>query len=108
MERYICLYHWTRLFWYTLPRRRGYEPCRDAGAQSEYEQDDIQSEVLKILEPGNEFLQELVDDFCKTRALAKSVPAACFYELKLSNVGRIVGRLDRMVGDCVTGRRVGD
>jgi hypothetical protein len=73
-----------------------------AAAQSEYEQDDIQPEVLKILEPGNEFLQELVDDFCKTRALANSAPAACFYELKLSNVGRIIGRLDRMVGKILT------
>jgi hypothetical protein len=79
-----------------------------AAAQSEYEQDDIQPEVLKILEPGNEFLQELVDEFCKTRALANSALVACFYELKLSNVGRIVGRLDRMVGASVIGRRVGD
>lgn len=67
-----------------------------AAAQSEYEPDDIQPEVLRILEPGNEFLQELVDGFCKTRVLANSARVACFYELKLSNVGRIVGRLDRM------------
>ena len=73
-----------------------------AAAQSEYEQDDIQPEVLRILEPGNEFLQELVDGFCKTRALANGARVACFYELKLSNVGRIVGRLDRMVGKTIT------
>ena len=32
-----------------------------AAAQREYSQDEIQPEVLKILEPGNEFLQDLVD-----------------------------------------------
>lgn len=73
-----------------------------AAAQSEYEPDDIQPEVLRILEPGNEFLQELVDGFCKTRVLANSARVACFYELKLSNVGRIVGRLDRMVSKTIT------
>ena len=32
-----------------------------AAAQREYQQDEIQPEVLRILEPGNEFLQEVVD-----------------------------------------------
>jgi hypothetical protein len=72
-----------------------------AAAQSEYGQDDIQPEVLRILQPGNEFLQELVDQFCKTRALANKAPVACFYELGSSNVGRIVGKVDRMVGEMV-------
>jgi hypothetical protein len=69
-----------------------------AAAQLEYQHDEIQPQVLKILEPGNEFLQELVDQFGKTRALANKAQVACFYELKSSNVGRIVGKTDRTVG----------
>jgi hypothetical protein len=69
-----------------------------AAAQREYQQDEIQPEVLKILEPGNEFLQEVVDQFGKTRRRANKAHVACFYELKSSNVGRIVGKSDRTVG----------
>jgi hypothetical protein len=69
-----------------------------AAAQREYQHDEIQPQVLKILEPGNEFLQELADQFGKTRALANKAQVACFYELKSSNVGRIVGKTDRTVG----------
>ena len=32
-----------------------------AAAQREYEEDEVQTDILKILEPGNEFLQEVVD-----------------------------------------------
>jgi hypothetical protein len=67
-------------------------------AQSEYSQDEIQPEVLKILEPGNEFLQDVVDQFGKTRRQAHKMQVACFYALKSSNVGRIVGKSDRTVG----------
>jgi hypothetical protein len=69
-----------------------------AAAQCEYSQDEIQPEVLQILEPGNEFLQDLVDQFGKTRRQAHKAQVACFYELKSSNVGRIVGRSNRTVG----------
>jgi hypothetical protein len=69
-----------------------------AAAQREYQQDEIQPEVLRILEPGNEFLQEVVDQFGKTRRQANKAQVACFYELKSSNVGRIVGKTNRAVG----------
>jgi hypothetical protein len=69
-----------------------------AAAQQHYQQDEIQPEVLKILEPGNEFLQEVVDRFGKTQRRAHKTQVACFYELKSTNVGRIVGKSDRMVG----------
>jgi hypothetical protein len=69
-----------------------------AAAQREYQQDEIQPEVLRILEPGNEFLQDVVDQFGKTRGLANRAHVACFYELKSSNVGKIVGKEDRTVG----------
>ncbi|KAF2630605.1 hypothetical protein BU25DRAFT_243492 [Macroventuria anomochaeta] len=68
-----------------------------AAAQREYEQDEIQADTLGILQPGNEFLQEVVDQFGKTRGLANKAQVACFYELKTSNVGRIVGKIDRTV-----------
>jgi hypothetical protein len=68
-----------------------------AAAQREYQQDEIQVDTLAILQPGNEFLQEVVDQFGKTRALANKAKVACFYELKSSNVGRIVGKTDRTV-----------
>jgi hypothetical protein len=67
-------------------------------ARSEYHEDEVQPDVLKILEPGNEFLQELVDQFGKTRNLANKARVACFYELNSTNVGRIVGKKNRMVG----------
>lgn len=67
-------------------------------ARSEYHDDEIQPGILKILEPGNEFLQELVDDFGKTRKSATKAKVACFYELISSNVGKIVGNNNRMVG----------
>ena len=71
-------------------------------ARREYEEDEVQPEVLKILEPGNEFLQEVVDRFGKTRRQTDKAAVACFYELKSSNVGKIVGKRDRTVrsGEC--------
>lgn len=69
-----------------------------AAAQREYVQDEIQADTLAILQPGNEFLQEVVDQFGKTRKLVNKAQVACFYELKSSNVGRIVGGTDRTVG----------
>ena len=68
-----------------------------AAAQREYQQDEIQADTLAILQPGNEFLQEVVDQFGKTRGLANKAQVVCFYELKSSNVGRIVGMTDRTV-----------
>ncbi|KAF2466856.1 uncharacterized protein BDR25DRAFT_267561 [Lindgomyces ingoldianus] len=64
-------------------------------ARREYHQDEVYTDVLKILEPGNEFLQAVVDQFGKTRRLPNKAQVACFYELKPSNVGRIVGKEDR-------------
>ncbi|KAF1359452.1 hypothetical protein EJ07DRAFT_120324, partial [Lizonia empirigonia] len=68
-----------------------------AAARQEYQEDEVQPEVLRILEPGNEFLQEIVDQFGKTRKQAKKAQVACFYELKSNNVGSIVGQQNRMV-----------
>jgi hypothetical protein len=68
-----------------------------AAAWREYDPDQVQPEVLKILEPGNEFLQDLVDQFGKTRKAPHKAHVACFYKLKSSNVGAIVGKQERTV-----------
>lgn len=67
-------------------------------ARREYYEDEVQTDVLKVLEPGNEFLQEIVDQFSKMRRQGNKAEVACFYELKSSNVGKIVGKQDRTVG----------
>jgi hypothetical protein len=36
-------------------------------ALREYDEDQVQGDVLKVLQPGNEFLMDLVDSFGKTR-----------------------------------------
>ena len=66
-------------------------------AHREYSADQVQGNVLKILESGNEFLQDLVDRFGKTRAHPNKALVACFYELKSTDVGAIVGRQSRTV-----------
>lgn len=66
-------------------------------ARRDYTDDQIQSEVLEILRPGNEFLREVVDKFCKMRARMPWMRIACLYEMKRSNVGAIVGGQKRTV-----------
>ncbi|KAK4991376.1 hypothetical protein LTR66_006561 [Elasticomyces elasticus] len=74
---------------------RGAEGMRQSemleAALREYEPEQVQEDVLRILKPGDEFLQELVDKFGETRSQANKAHVACFYELKPSNVGAIVG-----------------
>lgn len=67
-------------------------------ALREYEPDQIQGDTFQILQAGNEFLQDLVDKFGKTRSQLHKSQVACFYELKSSNVGAIVGKQQRTVG----------
>lgn len=67
-------------------------------ARREYDEDhQVQPNVLEILEPGNEFLQDLVDNFSKTRSQVNKSQVTCFYELKASNVGAIIGGQSRTV-----------
>ena len=72
-------------------------------ARREYHEDQVQATALDILQPGNAYLQDLVDSFLKKmRGQANKTQIACFYELKSSNVGRIVGKQDRIVGQTRT------
>ncbi|KAL9531667.1 hypothetical protein SMMN14_04732 [Sphaerulina musiva] len=73
-----------------------------AAAREEYTDSEIYPEILQVLQPGNEYLQDLVDQFTRLRSTLpelRDCRIACFFELKASNVGRIVGgreRRDRM------------
>jgi hypothetical protein len=72
-------------------------------ARREYDEDQVQPTALEILQPGNAYLQDLVDGFLKKlRLQANKTRIACFFELKSSNVGRIVGKKDRIVGQAGT------
>ena len=62
-----------------------------AAALSKFRPDQVEGESLRILVPGDEFLQDTVDRFLETRLEPKPAPVACFYETKSSNVGAIVG-----------------
>lgn len=67
-------------------------------ARREYHNDQVQPAALEVLQPGNAYLQDLVDSFLKKmRGQTNKTRVACFFELKSSNVGRIVGKQDRIV-----------
>jgi hypothetical protein len=68
-------------------------------ALSKYRPDQVQEESLRIIVPGDEFLQDMVDKFLETR-IAESFPAltACFFETKSSNVGAIFKDPAKWVG----------
>jgi hypothetical protein len=67
-------------------------------ARREYHEDDIQGEWLLECAPLNVDLQNLVDRFRDTLLSQRhKIEIACFYEQGPSNVGRIVGKEDRLV-----------
>ncbi|KAF5844167.1 hypothetical protein GGP41_002254, partial [Bipolaris sorokiniana] len=66
-------------------------------ARREHHDDQVQPAVLEVLQPGNAYLQDLVDSFLrKMRGQANKTQVVCFFELKSSNVGNIVGKQDRI------------
>jgi hypothetical protein len=67
-------------------------------AAREYSEEDIETEPIHILDPGNELLQDLLDDF-QSRVWANMPQArmACFYELQSTEIGAIVGDMRRKV-----------
>jgi hypothetical protein len=56
---------------------------------------DVEPQVLEILQRGNESLTELVDDFCETWSNYRTGRLACFYELRQSEVGDLIGTTRR-------------
>jgi hypothetical protein len=68
-------------------------------ARREHHEDQVLPTTLEVLQPGNVYLKEVVEGYLKkTRGQTNKTQIACFYELKSSNVGRIVGKEDRTVG----------
>jgi hypothetical protein len=63
----------------------------------------VQGESLRILGPGDEFLQDVVDKFLETRSRSHPARVACFYETKSSNIGAIVGGVARQVSSFAAG-----
>lgn len=66
-------------------------------AMREYSDDRIQGETLRIFQPGNEMLQQMMDRFGKIRSKEHKISVACFFETKSSEVGAIVGKRKRTV-----------
>jgi len=71
-------------------------------------EDEIEAESLYVLNPGNDLLQDLVDDF-QGHVWSRMGHAriACFYELERSDIGAVVGNQTRKVGSwmnsCIAG-----
>ncbi len=63
-----------------------------------YRPDQVQGQNLKILQPGDEAMTDLLDDFGRLRRKAlRDAQVACFYERKRSNVGAIFREEEAMV-----------
>jgi hypothetical protein len=52
---------------------------------------------MEILDPGNELLQDLVDNFGQIRSQPYRAEVACFFELEPSDIGALVGTQRKMV-----------
>jgi len=66
-------------------------------AHKAYGGDQVQGEVINTLRLGNDSLLDLVDEFMKTRSQPNRAQIACFYELKVSDVGVIMGKQEIIV-----------
>lgn len=67
-------------------------------ARRDYQEDQVLTTALEVLQPGNMYLKDVVDNYLKkTRDQIHKTNIACFYESEVSNVGGIVGKQDRMV-----------
>jgi hypothetical protein len=70
-------------------------------ARRDYQEDQVLTTALEVLQPGNMYLKDVVDNYLKkTRGQINKTQIACFYELDVSNVGGIIGKQDRMVCLC--------
>ena len=76
-------------------------------AQSQYEEDQVQGEILNILSPDNKSLIDLTTCFFETRQRESKAQIACLFEQKSSNVGTILrgSRIQVSLGD-LDGARV--
>lgn len=56
------------------------------------EYEEVQAQTLRILDPGNDPLHDLVAEFCLIRSTPPRAHVACFYEQIASDVMVIVGK----------------
>jgi len=67
-------------------------------ARREYHEDQVQPTALNV-QLGNVYLEDVVDSYLEmSHSQTNKTQIACFYELKSSNVGSIVGKDNRTVG----------
>lgn len=66
-------------------------------ALSQYDEREVHAPKMEILDPGNELLQDLVDNFGQLRSQPYRAEVACFFELKPSDIGALVGAQRKMV-----------
>jgi len=66
-------------------------------ALSQYDEREVYAPKMEILDPGNELLQDLVDNFGQLRSQPNRAEIACFFELEPSDVGALVGTERKMV-----------
>ncbi|THY39209.1 hypothetical protein D6C97_10375 [Aureobasidium pullulans] len=52
----------------------------------------VEAQALRILDPGNDPLEDLVTDFCRLHSVPHKAQIACFFEQKPSNIMAIVGK----------------
>lgn len=62
-------------------------------AVQEMYRDTVQAEILRILEPEDELLLQVVHEFEEIRSrMERKISIACFFEQKPCNINAIVGR----------------
>jgi hypothetical protein len=66
-------------------------------ARREFDADKIHPEALRTMEPENPYVRDIVDRFCKLHKEAPKKSVFCFYELKATKIGKIVGETPQMV-----------
>ena len=66
-------------------------------AQRAFPDDMIQADTLQILQQSSDMLDYIVDAFNKTRGGTNQIRTACFWEMKPSNIGKLVGGINRTV-----------
>ena len=66
-------------------------------ALREYAEDEVQLKSLEAIQPDDETLITMLDDFMETRQGENTARVVCFWELRPSNIGAIVGGQRRIV-----------
>lgn len=61
----------------------------------------VEAQALRIFDPGNDPLEDLVTDFCRLHSVPHKAQIACFFEQKPSNIMAILGKNAQKVAGCV-------